>query len=256
MQSNGLSRRATGAASYMREALFRLFPVVALGIVLTGCGHGPVKPELEPRALLGLACQPGMQVSSVKGSVWLKAVSKEASGQFPAMVDASSPEKLKMEVTNLVGGTEAIITVDGRHYRIEVPNHKERTEQGEQYWGGIPLQWANALFLGRIPCPDAGLSKDAVFSMSAQGELVVETPETLARLPEKYVYRFRQLDGHFWPEALHWERKGIAASAPIVVDFKFDDPETKTMSPKKWEAKGSQGEVKVRWRDRQVQMTR
>lgn len=218
----------------------------------TGCSHAPPATEVEPRALLGLACQPGMTVNSVKGSVWLKAKSKEASGQFPAVVDAPSADRLTLEVTNLMGGTEAVLSIEGRKYKIRVPNKKSRDAQGESTWGGIPLQWANALFLGRIPCPDASIAKDATFSRTEQGDLIVETPQTLDRLPEKYVYRFRTFDGSLWPETLHWERKGIAGSAPVVVDFKFEDPESKSRSPQKWEAKGAQGEVKVRWKDRQA----
>jgi hypothetical protein len=221
-----------------------------------GCSHAPVSGGAEsgdPRALLRAACQPGGRVKSVKGSVWLKARSKEASGQFPAVVEAPAVDRLKLEVTNLVGGTEAILTVEGRRYKIEVPNHKERDEQGESSWGGIPLEWANALFLGRIPCPDASLVKEASFSRDSNGNLVVETQKTLDRLPERFVYHLRPLDGGLWPDSLHWERKGIAGSAPIVVDFKFEDPEDKTHSPQKWEAKGTQGEVKVRWKDRQVE---
>lgn len=230
-----------------------LLCALAILVFAASCSHGPTTSGKDPRALLGPACQPGSGVKSVKGSVWLKAKSKEASGQFPAVVEAPAPDRLKLEVTNLVGGTEAILTVEGRHYKIEVPNHKERDEQGESSWGGIPLQWANALFLGRVPCPDTNLAKDAVFSQDAQGNLVVETPETLDRLPEKYVYHLRPLEGRLWPDTLHWERKGIAGSAPVIVDFKFEDPEDKTLSPRKWEAKGSQGEVKVRWKDRQVE---
>ena len=232
--------------------------IVAVTFVLaTGCSHAPVmEMGTNPHALLVLACQPGMNVKSVNGSVWLKAKSKEASGQFPAVVEAPSPERLKLEVTNLVGGTEAILTVEGRRYKIEVPDHKDRDEQGESSWGGIPLQWANALFLGRIPCPDSDLAKEAAFSKDSAGNLVVETPKTLDRLSEKFVYHLRPLDGGLWPDTLHWEREGIEGSAPVVVDFKFDDPEVKTHSPQKWEAKGSQGEVRVRWKERQIEMAR
>lgn len=228
---------------------------VALILVLAaGCTHAPtVSKGADPRALLGAACTPGAGVKSVKGSVWLKAKSKEASGQFPAVVEAPSPDRLKLEITNLVGGTEAIVTVEGRHYKIEVPNHKEQDEQGDSSWGGIPLQWANALFLGRIPCPETAQTKDAALSVDAQGNLVVEAPRSLDKLAEKYVYHFRSLEGGFWPESLHWERAGIEGSPPLVVDFKFEDPEDKTRSPRKWEAHGTQGEVKVRWKDRQVQ---
>jgi hypothetical protein len=224
----------------------------ALGLLGAACSHAPVSRDVDPRALLNQACLPGMDVKSVKGSVWLKAKSKDASGQFPAIVDAPSADRLKLEVTNLLGGTEAILSVEGRRYKIEVPKKKGRSEEGESYWGGIPLQWANALFLGRIPCPDATIAKDAALSRGPEGELIVETPKTLDRLPERFVYRMRSIEGGYWPESLHWERKGIAGSAPIIVDFSFEDPEAKTRSPQKWEAKGSQGEVKVRWKERQA----
>jgi hypothetical protein len=234
----------------------RTLPAAALllGATLSGCSHGPVKGDADPKPLLEQACSPGAGVRSAKGSVWLKAKSNEASGQFPAVVDAPSPERLKMEVTNLVGGTEAILTVEGRRYTIEVPKQKNRTERGEHSWAGIPLQWANALFLGRVPCPESAARKDATLSIGGDGELVVQTKASLDRLPEKYVYRFRSLDAGVWPESLHWERQGIAGSSPVVVDLKFDEPEPKTRSPRKWEAKSAQGEVKVRWRDRQIDL--
>jgi hypothetical protein len=235
-----------------------LLPCVTLALVpFAGCSHAPTSGNAaDPRALLAQACQPGLTVKSAKGSVWLKAKSKEASGQFPAVVDAPSVDKLKLEVTNLIGGTEAILTVEGHRYKIEVPNHKERDEQGESSWGGIPLQWANALFLGRIPCPDAELAKTAAFSQDSLGNLVVETPSVSDHLSEKYVYHLRPLDGGLWPDTLHWERKGIAGAAPVAVEFKFEDPDSKTHSPKKWEAKGSQGEVRVRWKERITDLVR
>lgn len=226
--------------------------LLALALTLAGCAHAPVSSEVDSRTLLSQACQAGAVVKSVKGSVWLKAKSKEASGQFPANVEAPSADRLKLEVTNLMGGTEAILSVEGRHYKIQVPNKKGRDEHGESSWGGIPLQWANALFLGRIPCPEGVAAKDAILSRGPDGELTVETPQTLERLPEKFVYRFRVFEGTAWAEGLYWERKGIAGSTPVTVEFKFEDPETKTRSPQKWEAKGTQGEVKVRWKDRQA----
>jgi hypothetical protein len=240
----------------MKKFDFVLGAVIALApaLALQGCSHAPINSgaDADPRALLAQACEAGAGVKSVKGSVWLKAKSKEASGQFPAEVAAPSADRVRLEVTNPLGGTEAVLSVEGSHYKIQVPNHKERNERGDRSWGGIPLEWANALFLGRIPCPDASRAKDAKLSRGPAGELVVETPKTLDRLPEKYVYRMRAIDGGFWAESLHWERQGIAGSAPVVVDFKFDDPDSKTRSPLKWEAKGAQGEVKVRWKDRQA----
>jgi hypothetical protein len=77
---------------------------------------------------------------------------------------------------------------------------------------------------------------------------VVETPASVESDAEKFVYRFRSQGGGWWPEALHWERKGTFGTK---VDFKFDQPEAGSLSPLKWEAQSQQGEVKVRWRERE-----
>src|SRR4051812_22174941 len=102
--------------------------ILLLGIVLsalaTGCAHAPVTRGMDPKVLLADACRPGSEIKSIKGTVWLKAASKDASGQFPAYVLAKDPDSLRLEVTNLVGGTEAVITVDGQKYRIESHNKK------------------------------------------------------------------------------------------------------------------------------------
>jgi hypothetical protein len=175
----------------------------------------------------------------------MKAESKDAKGTFPANVTAKAPDSLTLEVVNLIGGTQAIITVEGGKYTILVPdkNGKNRKKEGQGSWGGIPLHWASDLFLGKIPCPPADALASAKLSLSPEHDLIVELPE------ERFVYSFRSWGGKAWPERLHWERKDTSVAA---VDFKFDDPEDKTHSPRKWEAKSVQGEVKVRWRDREA----
>lgn len=214
-----------------------------------GCAHAPVAPSGDPKDLLIQACDPGKAIRTSKGSVWIKAKSKEASGQFPAVVQVNGPESLKMEVTNLVGGTEAFITVEGKHYTIKVPGKKNASSEGSDSWGGIPLRWATELFLGRVPCPPQAERKTAQVVLTPKGELQVSARATLEHDAEKYVFTFKKWEGREWPEGLHWERLG---SVPVSVDFKFDDPEEGTHSPKKWEAKSDRGEVKVRWKDREV----
>lgn len=208
-----------------------------------------MRPTEDAEALLAHACRPGEGIQSVKGSVGMKAQSKEASGQFPASVLATAPDHLRVEVNNVLGGTEAVIAVEGRHYRVDIPSKKKRMEEGSGAWGGIPLEWATQLFLGRIPCPPEAARKDTKLSVSAEGDLVAETPAVLDRDEERFTYHFRSWQGKPWPETLHWERKG---SIPLAVDFKFDDPEDQTASPRKWEAKSPRGEVKIRWRDREL----
>jgi hypothetical protein len=232
---------------------FFAFIFTVLLFVLSGCSHALEVKVQDPQKLLDYACGPGGGISAIKGSVWLKTQSKEVSGQFPALVDAHAKKQtLILEVTNLIGGTEALISVVGQKYTISVPsqpNKKHQIEQGQGTWGGIPLQWSTDLFLGRIPCP---LEKDPAklaITASEEGDLTIETRSQGRRESERYVYQFRQWEGVPWPEALHWERTG---SALLSVDFKFDDPEDTTRSPRKWEAKSPRGEVKVRWKDRKV----
>ena len=109
-----------------------------LAFLLVGCSAKAIKPDQDPAELLAQACKPGARIVSARGSVWLKAKSKEASGQFPANVKAS-PENLELEVTNLIGGTEAFIQVKGKKYEIRVPGKskkdKARVEKGANSWG-------------------------------------------------------------------------------------------------------------------------
>lgn len=218
-----------------------------------GCAHAPVK-KYPAETLLQAACNPGTDTRSVQGSVWLKAKSKEASGQFPAMVVAETPATLKLEVTNLVGGPEALIEINGNHYSIKETGRKARdkeqprSEEGYGSWAGIPLQWATELFLGRIPCPRDRASI-ITMGVNKDGDLTVSTRPSLAGDSELFEYHYRQWNDQPWPEALHWERKGAFATS---VDFTFDDPEKGTGSPRKWQAKSPRGEVKVRWRDRKA----
>lgn len=230
----------------------RGIPLFLLLVFLgSSCSHVPPASEVQPQVLLEQACEPGSKVASVKGFAWLQAKSKDASGQFPAMIDARAPDHLELEVNNLLGGTEAIIRVDGRRYKIEIPSRKDQSQVGVDSWGGIPLQWATELFLGRIPCPSPKVISTASLTVAKNGELVVETQPNLGQESEKFTYTFKSWGGRHWPGSLRWERRGLLTQ---TVEFKFDDPEDETHSPKKWEAKSSQGEVKVRWRGREREM--
>ncbi len=227
--------------------------VFLLAEILFGCAPKAVRVAQDPADLLAQACKPARDVTEARGSVWLKARSKEASGQFPANVKAKG-DHLELEVTNLLGGTEAWIRVDGKKYEIRVPANgaksKPRVETGANSWGGIPLRWSSELFLGRIPCPNATQLKGAKLAVEENGQLTVETPSSLDFEAERFVYRFRSWAGAPWAESLHWERRG---TSPVAIHFTFDQPDDKSASPLKWEAQSGQGEVKVRWKDRQIE---
>lgn len=211
---------------------------------IAGCATGPAPrplPSDHPKELLQTVCAVGRDTHSVKGSFILKVHTPRANGQFPATAEATDPDRLTLEITNLLGGTEAIVRVEGKKYEIQLPSKKNQApEKGEGLWNGLPLRWAPELFLGRIPCPGRDRLGDSQVTV-VNGQLVVEMPHTLATDPERFVYSdFAGKDGALLPQSIHWERKG---SVPISVEFKMD-------GNTKWEVHSAQGEVKVRWKDR------
>lgn len=229
---------------------------IAVLTFLSGCAHLSRSKFIQvgdPDALLLEACNVGISVKSAKGSVWLKAVSKEASGQFPAQVFVQAPTQLQMEAQNLFGGTEALIRIDGNSIFIETPDHKKINRKGNQSWGGMPLEWASQLFLGKIPCPPVEIRNDARKSFDAEGRLVVQIPGSLKTVAQKFIYGFKLLNEKPWVEELHWEKEG---ATPLSVDFKFSDPEELTRSPLRWEAKSTLGSIKMHWKEREYELTR
>jgi hypothetical protein len=227
-------------------SFWRFAPLGALSaFLLASCAGPSITPSSDPRKLLETACEPGAQIQSVKGSLWMKVTSKAASGQFPAEVLARAPGSVHLEVTNLIGSTQAKIDVQGGQYRIEALDQNGELKPmgaGKDSWGGIPLRWASDLFLGRVPCPGENSRSTARVSMGPDDTLRVESQGQV------FTYRFRNWAGRPWAEGLVWEVSGGAKR----VEFKFDDPEDHTRSPKKWEARSSDGEVKVRWKDREI----
>jgi hypothetical protein len=226
--------------------------LLLLVLILASCSHGPVREnryQQNPEVYLESICKIGENTKKASGSVWLKASSQEASGQFPAdiVVKASGiqqSETLRMEAHNLLGATVGLITANGNVFKVEMPGHPEKTQEGTGAWAGIPLEWATDLFLGKFPCPPRS---DLSYSWTSDGKLEVITSPSLEKEAQKFVYGFKMINKTAWPDELHWERTGFA---PLSVEFKFSHPEDRTLSPLRWEAKSSLGEIKVRWKDR------
>lgn len=231
----------------MKQISYFLFLMTMTGI---GCATTQPKPEIlkSPQQVYQDVCTIGNKLQSAQGSVLIKTNSKEVTGQFPATVSAQTPQQLRLEVTNFLGGTEAIINVLGDHY--EVVGKKggaSQRETGYGTWGGIPLRWASDLFLGKIPCPS--MTKTSQLSLNGEGQLVIVIPGSTVMETQKYIYSLKDESGRLWPTALRWEKM----TTPVLfVEFKFDDPEKETGSPQRWEANSSRGTVKVKWRDREA----
>ncbi len=217
---------------------------------LVSCATVPTlkKGEHTAAELFEYACTPGKGIHTAGGRIAAKVSSSDFSGQFLAQVLADSDGHLKLDVTNPLGGTQVLIQVNQGNY--EIINYADRDQKpqiGKDYWGGIPLKWASSLFLGRIPCPPSDSSLR--LHLGAEGELIATWSDFNGSDRQRFVYRFRQSNQTPWPSSLSWTRDAKNSSQ---VDFEFESPEETTRSPEKWEARSSQGQVKVKWRTREI----
>ena len=129
--------------------------VVLVPLFLNACSHAPQRAENEDASqFVAQLCAQGANPGEVTGSVWMKAKSREASGQFPARVQARSGDELRLEVTQLLGARAALIEIRGNDFRIETPKDGVVNRKAAS-WGGIPLEWASRIFMDRLPCPVA-----------------------------------------------------------------------------------------------------
>jgi hypothetical protein len=181
------------------------------------------------------------RVKGVDGRVWMKARSKEASGQFPANVQARADSGLKLEVTHLMGARAALIEIRGEDFKVETPDQGSVAKKARS-WGGIPLEWAGALFMNRVPCPELsapGLS----WSLGPEGVLEGRSQDGA----EIWSYRIAARAGFSFIEKVSLRRRG---QAPF--EMKREDPDPVDGWARRWEIKSGVGEVKVRWRDRKT----
>ena len=228
----------------MKLNLSKAFSLGIACVLVNACSTGPRVKENNPDKLYQHACRNKKNVKGVEGSVWIQAKSKEASGQFPAQVEAKLPNRLDLEVTNLLGGTEAFIKVRKQEIDVTIPGHENQKKRGS--WGGIPLRWAPHLFVGLVPCPSRDAAKRANKTVNAKHDLMIE----LKKNQESFLYEFKDFAGEPWPERVVWTKK--LKTHEVEVEFEFSEPESKTRLAQRWEASSSLGEVSLRWKRRKL----
>jgi hypothetical protein len=218
--------------------------LLVAAMVLQGCAtvkqEGSVSGE-DAQELARQYCSSASSVKGVEGRVWMKAKSKEASGQFPAVVKASQELGLTLEVTQLMGARAALIEIRGNEFKVETPSQGSVSKKARA-WGGIPLEWAGALFMNRLPCPDLGASSFS-WSLSEKGELRARSRDGT----ETWTFSVVQRQGSAFVEKVVRERQG-----KVDLELNREDPDPQDGWARRWEIKSGVGEVKVRWRDRKT----
>lgn len=220
--------------------------VLFLAALVQGCAGVKSKSESEdPGTLVREVCASTDQPRQVRGTVWMKARSKEASGQFPATVQArktpGSPAELRLEVTQLLGARAALIEIRGKDFSVETPGRKAVNRKAVS-WGGIPLAWASRLFLDQFPCPEESQVSELRWSWLGESALEGRAVDSSG---DTWRFDFRSWNGKPWVESVSW--KGAKGESLTV---SRDDPDPTDGWARRWEARSTKGEVKVRWKTR------
>lgn len=233
--------------------LFRF--IILSFLFLSACASTPMFQGLSGRELMAAAC-PNLTGKKISGSIWTKIESKEMSGPFPASVRVDYPEHLAVEVTNLIGAPQAWLTID--HEKIDLrftaENQKEfgRPSAAREVLGGLPLEIATRLFAGGVPCPSDDKNQDVRVKQISDG-LEVVSLDLRTRSTTRYVYSFIRYEGKPWVREVSWEKKTKAVGKNRTVKITREEPMDPDGAPRRWIALSSQGEIRVRWKDRTVE---
>lgn len=231
-----------------------------LAFVFSGCSTAPKRGEYSDRELMAAACPP-LPAKTVTGSIWTKIESKEMSGQFPATVLADYPKRLAVEVTNLIGSPQAWLTIENgkTDLRFTAENEKEygKPPRAREMLGGLPLELAPRLFVGAVPCPTDDKNQDIRVKQTEKGALEVIALNLRSRTTTRYVYAFTKVAGRPWVSEITYEklaRRGEQGANLNLITIIREEPSGSDGAPKRWSASSDRGEIRVRWKDRTVEV--
>lgn len=221
----------------------RGFLVAIWCFALAGCATFPPQAErsLSAKEMIERLCSARNDIQSSTGSLWIQARTPEASGQFPASVKAARSGDVDLEIVDLIGGKVATLTVRGESFDLKHAQDPSRSFSGNGEWNAIPVRWLNQVFLGRVPCPTSAEIRRAEF-------LQIDSEHVEARLPknDRVIYRYAMSGAILWVKEIDWLIHGQR------VLFTFDDVEFGSGAPLKWTVKSSLGEIKARWKQRDL----
>lgn len=220
-------------------SLSRFVLLVPLLILVSSCSTTSKRSEGDPRAAFQQICSRPDEIDQVSGSVWVKIDSPRGKGQFPANVlyDRLPSPKLVLQVTDLIGTPLSEMTVDDQGLRVvgqgsDIDWIKKSIET--QSLLGLKPKTLISLFAGKPICP---AQVERVHW--ADGELIADVNRTIS-------YRYG---------VVSWGGRLLVSSLSVTgLRVEFMDPEDPIGLPKQMHGESAQGSIKVRWRDRKLQL--
>lgn len=197
------------------------------------------------------------KTQKVTGGIWAKIESPDLSGQFPATVLARAPGELALEVTNLIGAPQAWVKIKDQKIEMKLSAENKRAWKNSSKHlnlGGLPLEFAPSLFLGRVPCPDLAGSPDLRMSILNQKDLEIIETDSKTKHKNRYLYEFDSFEGRPWVSKLNYEGS-LRSGQDVKVEFKFESPTAPDRAARRWSASSTRGKIDIRWKDRAAEIS-
>jgi hypothetical protein len=138
--------------------------VFGVVLFLTACSSTPKSSQEkisqeEATAFLKKYCSIYSAKSSLDqeltGDIVVRSSTKEFKGQYPASVHFSKDKSFTMEVTNLIGGTIAILKGEPSSIEVFSSGRPQYNRKGIKQYMGLSIPLFAKLLHGDLPCPDS-----------------------------------------------------------------------------------------------------
>ena len=143
----------------------KLKPVLFAAIVsiLASCSTAPKASdktitESEAREFLSKRCSlvgsGSAALKGLSGEILMRSSTREFKGQYPASIHFSNKGEFVLEVTNVIGGTVAMLKGNSESIEIISPSRPRFNRKSVKSYMGLPVKLLLQLLHGDLPCPD------------------------------------------------------------------------------------------------------
>lgn len=224
--------------------------LILLSLFASCAGKSVKQSDLpSPENAFGQVCKSPKKYHGLEGSIWIQTRSKGVSGQFPADVVWKNSGPILITITNPLGGKEAVVELKSSEFKVSkyAANGKMKTVQrGKTHWSGIPLRFAESLFTGQYPCPS---SLPQQMNWRENTLVVLDGADTY-----EYNAEWTKADSsqnENLVQKIVWKTQDKSTD-PLTIEFRDPDSEFFGQA-KRWTAKSEQGEIHLRWKNREAQ---
>jgi len=222
----------------------RIFQVLVLVWAAASCSTTPESNReqistADARAFLAQYCSKvggASLVTPIRGELLVRSSTREFKGQYPASVQISKNGELVLEVTNLIGGTVAMLKGDLNSLEVVSRLKPQFNRKNIRHYMGLSVPLLVQLLHGDLPCPSST-------AIEADGTSIVLKDQSL-------IWKIERSDAKSGAVPL---RLVILDGATVQVDMTIERWNSDQSYAEKVKVTTPEGDLKWTWRSRTSQ---